>query len=328
MEKKKIMLLIAGIFTLLYVGMNIALSVLTNTLVSDNNYLNIFYLVFFSLLIIGSVFFIYASISKKDMNKFKVPIFIFSIVMFINNIVSGILGFIVCSKLSKKKKRELPKLDIKMNRKWYVYLIAFILAMVVIFVIPELKLSIAVKYVSYGVLFLLLLIVFFKDLKRDIKYFFKYFREYNSYILKYYLYSLLTLIIVTVSIRLTVHVDNATNQVNLMEQFKQFPLLIAVLSIIYAPFIEELLFRGIIRKFINNKWIFIIVSGLLFGAAHVIDDFKSVGELLYIFVYGSLGCYMAALYYKTNNIFTNMFFHFLQNSLAIIAIILLNYFIH
>lgn len=328
MEKKKIMLLIAGIFTLLYVGMNIALSVLTNTLVSDNNYLNIFYLVFFSLLIIGSVFFIYASISKKDMNKFKVPIFIFSIVMFINNIVSGILGFIVCSKLSKKKKRELPKLDIKMNRKWYVYLITFILAMVVIFVIPELKLSIAVKYVSYGVLFLLLLIVFFKDLKRDIKYFFKYFREYNSCILKYYLYSLLTLIIVTVSIRLTVHVDNATNQVNLMEQFKQFPLLIAVLSIIYAPFVEELLFRGIIRKFINNKWIFIIVSGLLFGAAHVIDDFKSVGELLYIFVYGSLGCYMAALYYKTNNIFTNMFFHFLQNSLAIIAIILLNYFIH
>ena len=65
---------------------------------------------------------------------------------------------------------------------------------------------------------------------------------------------------------------------------------------IYAPITEELMFRGIFRKFIKNKWLFIFISGLLFGAAHVLDDFQSIGELLYIFVYGSLGCFLAYVY--------------------------------
>ena len=170
--------------------------------------------------------------------------------------------------------------------------------------------------------------MFYKDLIRDIKYFFKYFREYNSYVFKMYLFSLLFLLIITVAIRLTVNIDTSTNQAELAKQFKDTPILIGLLSIIYAPFVEEILFRGIIRKFINNKYLFIIVSGLLFGVAHVIDDFKSIGELLYILVYGSLGCFLAAVYNKTNNIFTNMYFHFIQNTLAVIGLILLNYILH
>lgn len=325
MEKNKILLLIASIFTILYVIGNIMLSIVTNTLITENTFLNIFSIVFYTLLITGSIFFIFVINSKKDMSKYKKSILFFSIVMFINNIVSGILGFIVFSKINKKEKRPLPELDIKMNRKWYIYLFSFLLCIGIIFGAPYLHLDRIYKYLSYLFMFILLLIVFYKDLKRDIKYFFKYFREYNSYVFKMYLFSLLCIFILTVAIRISVNIETATNQAELTKQFKDTPILIGLLSIIYAPFVEEILFRGIIRKFINNKYIFIIVSGLLFGIAHVVDDFKSIGELLYILVYGSLGCFLAAVYNKTNNIFTNMYFHFIQNTLAIIGLILLNY---
>lgn len=328
MEKNKVLLIIASIFTLLYVMGSVMLGIVTNTLVSDNIYINIFNIVLYVLLIIGSIFFIYVVNSKKDMGKFRTPILLFSIVMFINNIIAGILGFVVSSRINTRKKRPLPKLDIKMNRKWYIYLFSFILCIGIIFGAPYLHLDKIYKYLLYVFMFILLLVVFYKDLKRDIKYFFKYFREYNSYVFKMYLFSLLFLLIITVAIRLTVNIDTSTNQAELAKQFKDTPILIGLLSIIYAPFVEEILFRGIIRKFINNKYLFIIVSGLLFGVAHVIDDFKSIGELLYILVYGSLGCFLAAVYNKTNNIFTNMYFHFIQNTLAVIGLILLNYILH
>ena len=94
------------------------------------------------------------------------------------------------------------------------------------------------------------------------------------------------------------------------------------MALILAPFMEELLFRGIIRKVFNNGYLFIIISGLIFGILHVIDDFKSPKELLYILVYSVLGFFMAGVYKKTNNIFTNMLFHFTQNALAVLAMIL------
>ena len=96
------------------------------------------------------------------------------------------------------------------------------------------------------------------------------------------------------------------------------------LACIYAPITEELLFRGIFRKIFNNKWLFIILCVVTFGALHVVDDFKSIQELLYILVYSSLVIFLSTVYYKTNNLWTNILFHCIQNTLAILAMILLS----
>ena len=71
--------------------------------------------------------------------------------------------------------------------------------------------------------------------------------------------------------------------------------------------------------------LFIIISGVVFGFMHVIDDSKTLAEFSYVLVYSSLGMYMASLYYKTNNLFTNMSFHFMQNTLGLIGMILLKF---
>ena len=103
------------------------------------------------------------------------------------------------------------------------------------------------------------------------------------------------------------------------------PILVAILSMFYAPIAEELMFRGTIRKFIKNKKTFILVSGILFGLLHVIDDSKTLAEFSYVIVYSVLGIYLSTLYAKTNNLCTNIFMHFLQNTLSVIGMLLLTF---
>lgn len=324
MNKEKTKLLIASIFAFVYLVAQFLLQMFTNSLVSENIYINIYNISMYVLSTLGSILFLCLSLTKKDISKFRGSIIFFSIILLLLNIVSGILGFIVSHKINKSKKRELPKLEILYNYKWYIYLIVLIICLGVIFGLSLILKDIYIR-ILYVAILLLLLFIFRKDVKRDIKYFIKYFKEYNLLVFKYYGISLLFLLIISISIKFTTGIDNATNQVNLSSLFTKTPIYVMILSMIYAPITEELMFRGIFRKFIKNKWLFIFISGLLFGAAHVLDDFQSIGELLYIFVYGSLGCFLAYVYTKTNNIFTNIYFHFIQNTLAIVALLLTSF---
>lgn len=87
---------------------------------------------------------------------------------------------------------------------------------------------------------------------------------------------------------------------------------------LYAPLTEELIFRKSIRDFVNNKYFYIIFSGLLFGGLHVITSVDKLYELLYIIPYSAVGMAFAALYYKTKNIFSSITVHSIHNSLSLI----------
>lgn len=288
--------------------------------IGDSIYIKIYNIFMYILSVLGIILFMYYSFSKKNIHR-GLEFFI-SIVFFLMNIISGILGFIYFNKTSKYKKRELPKLEIQYNHKKITYILAFLLSMVLMFIVPLFTDN---KIINISIdIFILIMTVFlfYKDLKRDFKYFKEYFREYNSLVWKMFGISLAIMFVLAISIKLYTRISSPTNQVKLLEAFNTKPLYIIALAMIYAPLTEELLFRGIIRKIFNKKYLFIIISGLLFGALHVVDDFQSIGELLYILLYSSLGMFMAATYYKTNNLFTDIYFHFLQNTLAIIAMIL------
>ena len=94
---------------------------------------------------------------------------------------------------------------------------------------------------------------------------------------------------------------------------------------IHAPFIEEIVFRKSIRdavtSFGKNKciqYLYIAISGLVFSALHVIGSVTVPLDYLYIIPYLGLGCAFAALYYKTDNIFSTIVLHSLHNTIAII----------
>ena len=94
---------------------------------------------------------------------------------------------------------------------------------------------------------------------------------------------------------------------------------------IYAPFIEEIIFRKSIRDFIfsfgNNKitkYIFCIVSGFVFAILHIVGAATSPIDYLYTVPYFALGFSFAMLYCKSDNIFSSISMHFLHNTAAAI----------
>ena len=328
MDKNKKLLLFSVIFMVVYLIFDIVTIVLSyNELIKNitdviSNGLIIL------LSIVGIIYYLILYFKKNvNLKKHRIFILIFGIIFFILNLISGVLSFILYSNLKEKKgKRELPKLEPATLVSKYAALILFIFSMLLLFVIPN-YINLKYGFIIYIVLLIGTIIVFGRQMLHDFKIFKEYFREYNILILKTWGKALVTIIIINLIIQIFTNESSATNQKNLQEMFNTLPIAVAALSIIYAPIVEESLFRGVIRKFINNKYLYIIFSGVLFGALHVIDDFQTVQELLYIFVYSALGMYLASLYYKTNNICTNMYMHFLQNTLSVVGMLLLKFMI-
>jgi len=110
------------------------------------------------------------------------------------------------------------------------------------------------------------------------------------------------------------------NQVQLL--IKSSPILAMMLTTIFAPINEELIFRKAIQDFIKNKWAFIIGSGLIFGYLHVTGG-NNLYDFLYIIPYSALGSAFAYILTKTDNIYTTILMHMIHNGvLTLISIFL------
>lgn len=66
------------------------------------------------------------------------------------------------------------------------------------------------------------------------------------------------------------------------------PAMMMISTVILAPILEEMIFRGAIRTVIKNKKVFITVSGLIFGSMHFIDSEIFFGALLLMGIITSL----------------------------------------
>jgi len=90
--------------------------------------------------------------------------------------------------------------------------------------------------------------------------------------------------------------------------------IVSVISVcIIAPFIEEMLFRGIIlRSFLENYSVSssIVLSSLLFALFHL-----TISQLPVAFI---AGCLFAWLYVKTRSLWPSILAHFLYNSFVMV----------
>jgi len=91
---------------------------------------------------------------------------------------------------------------------------------------------------------------------------------------------------------------------------------LTILSVaIISPVIEELVWRMSLYKIIKNKWAYIIASGIIFGALHVMmTPTTSIIDLFYLIPYCSMGVGFAYMQYKTGNILTSISMHVLKKS--------------
>ena len=171
-----------------------------------------------------------------------------------------------------------------------------------------------------GIIILTFIIIYYKDFKNDLKEIKKHDKEYIGSSIRIWLIGLIIMIISNSIISLIVG-DIASNE-SLNRSIFYSNYLYAIPSmIILAPIAEETIFRLSLGKIFNNKYIFMIVSGLVFGYIHVIG---STGlEYLYIIPYGALGAAFAYAYKKYNNIYCSVTTHILHNLVCVIILTLL-----
>lgn len=113
-------------------------------------------------------------------------------------------------------------------------------------------------------------------------------------------------------------------------------------TVFLAPFVEEIVFRKCFFKIFKNPVVAITISSILFGGIHVFSSttealtllikgsgtyLEVVLELIQIIPYSTMGLAMGIAYLMSNkNIYSSIFTHFLNNSVAMILQILLIFF--
>ncbi|MBR1718013.1 MAG: CPBP family intramembrane metalloprotease [Bacilli bacterium] len=168
----------------------------------------------------------------------------------------------------------------------------------------------------YEVLILcLILLIFNKKIKKDFDDILKNHKTYYSKSIKYYLVGLIIMVFSNTILALLTNGGIAGNEETVRAMFKMSPVYMYISAVLFAPVVEELVFRQGIRNICGKNIIFIIVSGFLFGGLHVMSSISTTLDLFYIIPYSALGVVFAIMLYKTDNIFVSMGFHFMHNGI-------------
>lgn len=341
LKTKKILIFITNIiltiysFIMAYLYLNNILEVPTSveTENSMNNVLLSQNMQIILLLFIGILSIITILLSKNLVKNKKKLIFLEILQLFfgsIYHIVSSIILIIIlCIKTKdiveeKPQKIVLPQIDfIKFSiKEKIIYSFIWIFIFITLFTTWFEKLlgidlelsnfqSFMLQIGFYVLTFLLFFKPIYKDLKEGFNKLFKNFKNYFSYlgprILIWLLFYLTTSLIILLIVG-----QQATNQAEL----NNLPLwMTSTLAILFAPLIEEIIFRGILKKIIGNNNMFIILSTFLFGLVHVL--FLETNLLLYLWIipYALIGFFLAKTYTRTNNLGLSIFLHSAWNTI-------------
>ena len=217
-------------------------------------------------------------------------------------------------------KKEIPVLEkIETNKRELILGVVLVIVYFSQFIwrkyIPDNEILANVIQYGFYLMVLVLSIMFWtKSLKRD----FNAVKENFGAYLKYILINLGIMYLVMFVVNMVViSVTGSVISAN-QEGLESLPTWYVVpLALIYAPIVEETIFRGLIHKGIKNKYVFVIISAISFGLLHTIT---SEVTLLNICVkslpYAVMGGFLARIYSKTENITISMLSHFILNLFA------------
>jgi len=128
--------------------------------------------------------------------------------------------------------------------------------------------------------------------------------------------------IVVAIIILTLHIPFVSNTegVSDLSGNRTYIIAFAVLAVLVAPVVEEIVFRGIILRGLCSRlapWLAIGVQGVLFGAAHV-DPVRGLGNIGLVIVLSAVGVVLGGAAYLTRRLAPTMIAHALINTLAVV----------
>ncbi len=297
-----------------------------------------YYIFLIVLVIVLNLYIIYLACKGKLLKK-KGSVIACSVFSFFASFSSlsqliAIINIIVICSIKRVNKEDFPEEKKKMpvlkkeavNKEKIIYAIILLAVYFSQFLwktrIPDNMTSKIMASILFYVLMIYLSITFFKDLlKKNFKTFKENFKAYYQNLIKYIgLFYLFYIFVALISAVLS----NGGVSVN-QENVEALPIWLSLpLAVIYAPIVEESLFRGCIRRFIKSDKAFIAVSAIAFGLLHTAFTEATLYNVIVVALpYMAMGGFIAYLYAKTNNICTSMAFHAAHNLLAIILSIMI-----
>ena len=198
-----------------------------------------------------------------------------------------------------------------------------------LFNIPYNKFSLITKIIymlAFDVIYMIILFfIYRKKLVRDFKSYFTNFAKNFEDSFKYYFIGLLVMMISNFIITFFLTEAIAGNEEAVRDLIDTVPLYMVFSVSLYAPFVEELIFRHSIKDCVLcygdnkiTKYIYIFISGFIFAAMHILGQTTSYLDYVFLIPYMSLGVAFAALYHKTDNIFSSIIVHSLHNTVTVV----------
>lgn len=110
--------------------------------------------------------------------------------------------------------------------------------------------------------------------------------------------------------------QEASNQEIAVSMFKSFPLLGIPAICLFAPFVEEIIYRLPYKK----NWLSIIISTIVFTFAHI-SNFSLI-QILFFIPYLFLSISFSFAYFKNENIILSTTTHILNNLISVVLLLI------
>ena len=181
----------------------------------------------------------------------------------------------------------------------------------------SLTIRVLFSIISSIVYMLIIILMFKKEMLYAINDYKNNFKSRFGFALTCWIFGVLVMVISSFIITNILKLGIANNEQSLYDLLKIAPIYGVILCCITGPFFEEMVFRYALGNLIKNKWVFIIVSGLIFGMLHVLTSLKSPIYLLFLIPYSSMGISFAYMYSKSKNIILPLSIHMFHNIILV-----------
>ena len=119
--------------------------------------------------------------------------------------------------------------------------------------------------------------------------------------------------------------NDSANQLLFESYLNKDLIFMFIQSVILAPVLEELLFRGLVFRSLRDKskWLAIFASSFLFGFLHIYSALFAgdLSQLIYLLSYGGMGFAFSYAYEKRKTICVPILMHMINNLVAIILLV-------
>lgn len=117
-------------------------------------------------------------------------------------------------------------------------------------------------------------------------------------------------------------VESSQNQIMIDQMLTSYFWYTAFSSVIFAPIVEECMFRlAIFRTFFKKHfWLPALISSIAFGGIHVLSSFilGNYQDLINIITYSLMGLIICRYYYRKDNFASAILLHMMNNLVGVI----------